>query len=81
MTGLKVKSPCKECEDRCVGCHSTCRKYDFYRMRVAYVRHKCIEECANHVQKFRQIEQMRMNVKRDHNSHVKRKNYVTGGAV
>lgn len=81
MTGLKVKSPCKACENRCVGCHSTCRKYDFYRMRVAYVRHKSIECDTNRVDSVRQALNFKANNKRYNNNSSNRKNYVTGGAI
>lgn len=81
MTGLKVKSPCKACEDRCIDCHSTCRKYDFYRARVTYVRHKVKEENYDRIQPFLQIQQMRMNRKRYDNNSANRKKYIIGGAV
>lgn len=29
-----IQSPCKECERRCVGCHSTCKEYLDFRQAV-----------------------------------------------
>ena len=81
MTGQKVKSPCKVCEERCVGCHSTCRKYEFYRARVTYVRQKVKSENYDRIQPFLQMQQMRTNMKRDNANHRNKKNYVTGGTV
>ena len=26
-----IQSPCKDCTDRCIGCHSTCGDYKLYR--------------------------------------------------
>lgn len=31
-----MKSPCMNCEDRCIGCHSTCPAYNkFHEQRTA----------------------------------------------
>lgn len=81
MTGLKVKSPCKACEDRCVGCHSTCRKYDFYRARVAYVRHKIIECDMKRVDNLKQTLIFKDNHRRYISNPANRKNYIIGGSV
>ena len=29
-----IKAPCQACEDRVVGCHSICEKYDSYRKEI-----------------------------------------------
>lgn len=34
---LGVVSPCKDCEERCLGCHGKCSKYANYR---AYIDEK-----------------------------------------
>jgi hypothetical protein len=31
---MKIKSPCKNCTKRSVGCHSTCFGYIFYKARL-----------------------------------------------
>lgn len=31
---MTIKSPCKNCENRCVGCHSNCDKYIEYRKQL-----------------------------------------------
>ncbi len=31
----KIHSPCKDCRDRFVGCHSKCGKYNAFRVKVA----------------------------------------------
>lgn len=30
----KIKSPCLDCDDRVVGCHSSCEKYAAYRAEI-----------------------------------------------
>ncbi|MCR4889157.1 MAG: hypothetical protein K5979_08290 [Ruminococcus sp.] len=29
-----MMSPCKDCTDRCIGCHSTCGDYKLYRAEI-----------------------------------------------
>ena len=29
-----IKVPCQDCEDRVIGCHSICEKYDSYRKEI-----------------------------------------------
>lgn len=29
-----VMSPCKDCTDRCIGCHSTCGDYAIYKQKL-----------------------------------------------
>lgn len=30
-----IQSPCKDCKDRCVYCHSNCFKYSEYKAEIA----------------------------------------------
>ena len=39
-----MKSPCLECEDRHVGCHSECRKYMGYRLLLSCMRNTIRKE-------------------------------------
>lgn len=34
------KSPCKECEERKSGCHSTCEKYKEYRESIDHIKNE-----------------------------------------
>ena len=44
-----IKSPCKNCEDRHLGCHSECGKYIMFKMKYNYeaavIKKKKHEEC------------------------------------
>lgn len=31
IVSATVMSPCKDCTDRCIGCHSTCERYKEYK--------------------------------------------------
>lgn len=35
-----VLSPCKDCTDRCIGCHSTCGDYAIYKQKLEENRAK-----------------------------------------
>lgn len=35
-----VMSPCKGCEDRCIGCHTTCGDYAIYKQALENNRAK-----------------------------------------
>lgn len=37
---IKDTAPCKGCEDRCIGCHTTCGDYAEYNRRRQEVRKK-----------------------------------------
>ncbi len=39
-----MKAPCKNCENRRVGCHGKCTTYSLYKDKVDRVRAKKIEE-------------------------------------
>lgn len=34
IVSATVMSPCKGCEDRCIGCHSTCGDYAEYKQAL-----------------------------------------------
>ena len=31
---IHVDTPCQDCKDRHVGCHSTCKRYEEYRTKL-----------------------------------------------
>ena len=33
-----IQSPCQGCEDRCIGCHTTCGDYAVYKAELEKVR-------------------------------------------
>ena len=35
-----LKAPCKDCPDRALGCHDTCKKYLTYKKKWDYLRAK-----------------------------------------
>jgi hypothetical protein len=34
IVSATAPSPCKDCEDRCIGCHTTCGDYAIYRQTL-----------------------------------------------
>jgi len=40
---VKLSAPCKDCEDRGVGCHGKCEKYRAYKERMSEERRKCLK--------------------------------------
>lgn len=48
MNVSKYKSsPCQGCEDRCIGCHTTCGDYAEYKAELERVRQIQIAESEN----------------------------------
>lgn len=47
MAQFKDKAPCKDCEDRYVGCHSDCDKYSEYVRYKEKLKQKEREENIN----------------------------------
>ena len=45
---FEYSSPCKNCESRCLKCHSTCEKYIIYRAKL--------DERNEHIRKQRERE-------------------------
>jgi len=39
IVAATLVSPCKECSDRCIGCHSTCGEYAEYKQELERRRH------------------------------------------
>lgn len=37
---MNVKVPCKECQKRCLGCHSNCDEYKEYRNNMDDIRER-----------------------------------------
>lgn len=46
-----VMSPCKGCEDRCIGCHSTCGDYAEYKAKLE--RNRELQNSMNSEYEFR----------------------------
>lgn len=40
MLSKLVKSPCQNCTDRCIGCHTTCGDYAIYKQHLEEARAK-----------------------------------------
>ena len=38
MTFINIKAPCHDCEDRVLGCHDTCERFQAYRQKMAEVK-------------------------------------------
>ena len=36
---MNYKTPCKDCEDRVYGCHSTCDKYKAFQTELERIKH------------------------------------------
>lgn len=41
-----LQSPCQGCEDRCIGCHTTCGDYAIYKAELEAIRARQIAENA-----------------------------------
>ena len=61
--GLIIKGPCKNCDNRFVGCHSECLKYIDYRQKLDV---------------YRQTEKTDKKVRADYGSVRKKKGKVYG---
>lgn len=46
-----ILSPCKDCNSRCMGCHSTCGNYAAYKAKLEEIRKK--QDCTNSEYEFR----------------------------
>lgn len=47
-----MRAPCKDCKDRMIGCHSTCEKYQAYRLQqdeIARQRRIGVERQTNYL--------------------------------
>jgi len=77
----KVDSPCRICKDRHAECHSNCKKYVFYKARVAFVKDKIIECDTKRIDSLKQTLISKDNRRRYISNPANRKNYVTGGSV
>jgi hypothetical protein len=40
-----MMSPCKDCADRVLGCHSSCESYQAYTEKVKALRERRIADC------------------------------------
>lgn len=38
IVSATVLSPCKDCDDRCIGCHTTCGDYAEYKAQLEHRR-------------------------------------------
>jgi len=38
MTFINIKAPCHNCDDRVLGCHDTCERFQAYRQKMAEVK-------------------------------------------
>lgn len=47
---MLVQPPCKNCSDRCYGCHSTCDKYNNYRLTNANTKKELVK--ATHLNRL-----------------------------
>lgn len=46
MISRQILPPCKGCEDRCIGCHSTCGDYKEYKAALEARREQVVAEHA-----------------------------------
>lgn len=59
--GCNMHSPCKDCENRHVGCHSVCPKYREFNQKCIEVREKRLKEndinsmCIEQIQKITKL--------------------------
>lgn len=60
--------PCKECADRCIGCHSNCLRYTKY--------HNARQEYLNKRHKILKNESMIIAYNLDKHDYLRRKGYI-----